>query len=85
MAEAISLVSEVVVAIAVAVGSYVAWKGLGAWKQQLKGRADHELARRILVLLYKYRDAIDGGRNPAIWGHEMEVPEDAEPEKMDYN
>ena len=75
---------NIVLAVAAAIGAYVAFKGLGTWQRQLKGQFEYELSRRILVSLFKYRDAINGVRNPVMWGGEMPVPPSEERGKMDY-
>jgi hypothetical protein len=63
-------------------GAVVAVKGLGTWQQQLKGQSEYELSRRILVTLFKYRDAINNARHPAMWGNEMPSPPDDEAKGM---
>lgn len=69
---------ELVVTGAAAVGAVVAVLGLDAWKRQLKGQAEYDLAKRVLRLLYQYRDAIDAFRNPAMWNYEMPEPPEEE-------
>jgi hypothetical protein len=71
-------VMPLITVIATAVGIYVALAGLSTWKRQLKGQADHDLARRVLVTLYRYREAIKGLRNPAMSGNEFPLPPEAE-------
>lgn len=63
-------------------GAVVAVKGLGTWQRQLKGQSEYELSRRILVTVFKYRDAINGVRHPAMWAHEMPSPPEEEAENM---
>ena len=63
-------------------GAVVAVKGLGTWQRQLRGQSEYELSRRILVALFKYRDAINGARHPAMWGHEMLMPPESEAKGM---
>lgn len=63
-------------------GAAVAIKGLSTWQRQLKGHAEYELSRRILVSLFKFRDAINDVRHPAMWAYEMPAPNDEEAEKM---
>jgi hypothetical protein len=57
-----------------AVGSYVALVGLSTWKRQLSGQTDHELARRLLITLYRYRNAINRVRHPAMFANEFTDP-----------
>jgi len=54
--------------------TYIGWRGLTAWERQAAGQEDHELARRLLVLAYRYRDAIKLVRNPVMFGDEMPPP-----------
>jgi len=61
-------------ASAATIGSFVALVGLSSWRRQLHGQSDHELARRILVALFKMRDAIQDVRNPALFSSEMPDP-----------
>ncbi len=41
----------------------IALSGLNTWKRQLKGTHDFELSRRLLLSLYKCRDALKSARN----------------------
>jgi hypothetical protein len=81
----IQLLSDISVGVAAAVGAYVAYQGLSAWKTQLKGHTEYDLSRRLLITLYKYRDAIESVRNPVMWGHETPEPSESESSKMDYS
>ncbi len=65
-------------------GSIVAVKGLGTWRRQLRGQSEYDLSRRILVTLFKYRDAINGVRNPVMFAHEMPSPPEDEATKMTH-
>lgn len=58
-----SIISDVFIALAAAVASIVAIKGYGAWKRELRWRTEYELARRLLIGVYKLRDAISSVRN----------------------
>lgn len=63
-------------------GAVVAVRGLGTWQQQLTGQSEYDLSRRILVSLFKYRDAINAARHPAMWANEMPSPPTEEASKM---
>ena len=63
-------------------GAIVAVKGLGTWQRQLKGKTEYELSRRILVTLFKYRDAINDVRHPAMWWYEKPNPPEEEAKTM---
>jgi hypothetical protein len=78
----IAIVKDVVVAAAAVVGAAVAVRGLNTWNRQLKGGAEYELARRILKVTYRLRDAIKGVRHPVMWAEEMPMPAEAEAAKM---
>ncbi len=80
--EIIKLLKDVILAGVAIFGAFVALKGLNTWQRQLKGQSEYELSRRILVTLYKYRDAIYGLRHPAMWVEEMPSPPEDESEKM---
>ena len=75
-AQVISVSKDIVLAVAAITGSVVAVMGLDTWKRQLRGHSEYELSRRILVSLYKYRDAINGVRHPAMLSYEMPEPPD---------
>ena len=66
----LDLALEAVVAIAAAVTALAAWLALGVWKRELRGRADFELARRLLHRLYELRDKIQFLRVSAVFPHE---------------
>jgi len=51
--------TDLVAAIAAAVGAWVAWSGVGEWKRHLVGKTETDLARRALLALLKYREAIN--------------------------
>ena len=77
-----TVIKDLVLLSAVITGAIVAVKGLGTWQKQLKGRSEYEISRRILVTLFKYRDAINGVRHPAMWGYEMPLPPESEAKEM---
>jgi len=66
-------------------GAVVAVKGLGTWQRQLKGQSEYDLSRRLLVALFKFRDAINGVRNPMMLGHEIPIPSEDEAKKMSHD
>jgi|GEM_PF-1966518 len=69
-AEVWSAIADWVVAAAAGLGALTAWKGLNAWQVQQKWSLDTQLAHRILVLIYRHKDALAGVRHPAIWSGE---------------
>jgi hypothetical protein len=81
-AELVTLAKDLILSAAAIVGIFVAIKGLGTWQLQLTGQSEYELSRRILVSLFKYRDATTGLRHPAMWKHEMPTPSESEAKGM---
>jgi hypothetical protein len=78
----ISVGKDVLVAAAAVVGAIVAIRGLNTWNRQLKGSAEYDLARRILKVCYRFRDAIRSVRHPVMWGAEMPNPSVEEAKRM---
>ncbi len=58
-------------AIFAVVGIVVAILGLRTWKQQLAGKAEYELATRLLRTIYTVRDRVRSLRSPFISAGEM--------------
>jgi hypothetical protein len=52
---------------AVAIGGVlIAWSGLSTWKKQLHGVHEFDLARRILLSVYKIEDGVKNVRSPFL-------------------
>lgn len=83
-AEIISFLKDVVVVAAPATGAIVAVKGLSTWRRQLKGQSDYNLAKDVLINLYKYRDALFFVRHPLITGAELKLPEGIDEKELKY-
>ena len=77
-----TLVKDLILSGVAITGAIVAIKGLSTWKRQLKGQSEYELSRRILVALFKYRDAINGVRHPVMWDFEIPNPPEEESKDM---
>ena len=71
MSEGLDNFSTVVTTLATVGAVYIAWMGLSTWKAQIKWQTDHDLARRLLVEIYRFRDAVGSARNPFMFAHEM--------------
>ena len=80
--ETITLFKDIILIGVAVTGAVVAVKGLSTWKKQLTGHADYDLARRLLVSVFKYRDAIDTVRHPAMWNNEMPYPPKDQADKI---
>lgn len=50
--------------------------GLFTWRRQIRGQNDHELARRLLINLYKLMEVFKVSRHRAIYVHEINRPGD---------
>jgi hypothetical protein len=50
---------------------YVGLAGLNAWKKQLRGKTEYELARRYLMSVYKIRESFEDFRNIAMTTSEI--------------
>lgn len=59
-------VSNVIVALAALGALYFAYRGIKTWQDELHGRNRYDLARRLLLNLYRVREAISQLRNDAI-------------------
>ena len=81
--EKITFVKELILVGVAIFGAYVAHQGLGTWQRQLKGQSEYELSRRILINLFKYRDAINNARSSVMWANEMPSPPEEKAKEMD--
>ena len=71
MSEGLDNFSTVVTTLATVGAVCIAWMGLTTWKAQIKWQTDHDLARRLLVEIYRFRDAVGAARSPRVSAHEM--------------
>jgi len=58
--------ADIITAIAAFGGLIIAAIGLSVWKRQLRGTAEYELAKRLMLEVYQLRDALRSVRNPFI-------------------
>jgi len=66
-----SIVGTLVSLIGVGAAIYFGSQGLSAWKKQLRGSTDHNLAMEMLVCLYKFRDSISASREPVFLANSL--------------
>lgn len=59
-----SIIRDCVVALSAIVTASVAVYGVSTWRRQQTWKSEYELSKRIIRLLYLYRDAISGVRYP---------------------
>lgn len=57
---------KIATALAALVAAWVAVQGLRAWQVQLQGKAEYDLARRVLRAAFKVRDQIAQVRSPSV-------------------
>lgn len=70
----ISFLKDLATGGAAIFAAYIGWRGLTTWERQSAGQQDHELARKLLVNAYSYRDSIRHARRPIMFGSELAIP-----------
>jgi hypothetical protein len=60
----VALIKDIITGLSAATAAVIAILGLQAWKKQLKGKTEYELAQRLLRTVYKIREAFSWVRNP---------------------
>jgi hypothetical protein len=65
-AEQITATATCVVAVATLMGLAIAALGLKTWRVQLEGSAHFDLARRLILEVYRLRDALERVRHPMM-------------------
>ena len=78
----IEMLKDLILSAAAITGAIVAIKGLSTWQKQLKGQVEYALARRLLVSLFKYRDAINDARHPVVRAQEKSFPPEEKAKEM---
>lgn len=58
--------ASVATAVAALIGVGIAWKGLRSWRDEVRGRAKYDVARRVLRAVYEVRNGIAFVRSPFI-------------------
>ena len=66
----ISAAKDILLGISAAAAALFAYLGLSAWKRELKGKSEYQLAKDVLKSVYRVRDAFKHVRNPAIYQYE---------------
>ena len=65
------IMSDIIISLAAITTATIAWKGLRSWKNELRGRADFELAQKLLMATFQLRDSIESCRSPWISAGEL--------------
>ena len=79
MGDLVEVGSAIVTSIAAVVGVWVAWRGVSAWRSELRGRTEYDLARRILVGVYRVREGVRSVRSPLMSSAEYAQREGRDP------
>jgi hypothetical protein len=66
----ISAWKDVVIGLSAASAAVFAYLGLSAWRRELKGKSEYELAKEVLKSVYKVREAFKHVRRPGIYQYE---------------
>lgn len=74
--EFFSTLANGMMACAAIAGAIAAFKGLNTWKNQSLWHADSELAKRVLLAVYTFRDSLYSVRHPVMSASEMELTTD---------
>lgn len=67
LSEAFRSIEPIVVSLAAAAAAIAAWRGVHAWRAQIRGTARHEAARQLLHAVYRVREAVREARAPGFW------------------
>lgn len=77
VSELAAALKELALGGAAIAGAVIAWKGLDAWKRQLRGKSEFEVALSLLRSCFRLREAIALVRHPMIERGEMVAALDA--------
>lgn len=58
----VDLILRVVTLVVAVAGVYTAWQGLQTWRRQLHGQASFDVARRLILAVYKLRNEMQRDR-----------------------
>jgi hypothetical protein len=72
------IVKDIVVACSAFGAAFIAYRGLGTWQKELKGKSEYQLAKDVLRSVYDVREGFKSVRKPGIFSYEY-------PEKMSTN
>jgi hypothetical protein len=60
----VTLIKDIITGLSALTAAIIAILGLQAWKKQLKGKTEYELAQKFLRAVYKIRETLASVRNP---------------------
>jgi hypothetical protein len=67
------VIKEGILACVALATAYFAWRGVDAWRKQLKANVEHEAARRLLHQALAARDTLCGARFPVVTSEEADA------------
>ena len=70
-------VSNVIVAVGAIVAVVIAYRGLQTWRDQVRGKSEHDCARAFLASILHFQEAIRATRFPGMY-IDPESPEEGE-------
>lgn len=68
--EIVTMIKDVVLAVAAGVTAWVAVSGIRRWRKELEGRAGFDAARALARATFRLRDALRSCRSPLMTGDE---------------
>lgn len=66
----ITIVKDIFLSMAAILTGIVAIVGLTAWKKELKGKSEYQLAKEVLMAVYKVREGFKNVRGVVMYSHE---------------
>lgn len=69
--DAFEVIGTVISGVGVITATIIGFIGLATWRRQIRGQNDHELARRLLIDLYRTVESFKKYRARAIYSHEV--------------
>ena len=69
--EAIKIANDTLQALSIPVTAFIGYKGLIAWKEQMRGKDEYDTAKGILKIVYKIRERLKIIRSPLFTSGEM--------------
>jgi hypothetical protein len=66
----VTIVKDVLLGLSAVSAAVFAYLGLDAWRKELKGKAEYELAKNVLKSAYRVRESFKHVRHPAIFQYE---------------
>ena len=71
--EIVTLLKDIITSLAALTAAIVAVLGLKAWKKQLKGKTEYEMAKSLLEAVYKLKREIEIARNFMVLAGEIQA------------